>query len=81
MLGKGYMTTKHVTVFFFKNGLQVKNNKQVKCLLPWVVGITQQQLKPFTFENGSPSSTVIYFSIFVIGEMQDNSTYVEPRHL
>lgn len=37
---------------------------------PWVVRITQQQLKPFTLENGSSSSTAIYFSGFVKIEMK-----------
>lgn len=75
------MITKHMTAFFFKNGLRVQKKNQVKCPPPWVVGVTQQQLKPFAFENGSPSSTVMYFSIFVTDEMQDNSTHVQPRHL
>lgn len=48
---------------------------------PWAVGITQQQLKPFTLENGSSSSTAIYFSGSVQIEMQANSIAVQPHHL
>lgn len=39
------------------------------------------QLKIFTFETNSPISTAIYFFIFVVDEMLDNSTSVSPQNL
>lgn len=48
---------------------------------PWVVGVTQQQLKPFTPENGSSSSTATYFSGFVKTEMQASSIAGQLHHL
>lgn len=47
---------------------------------PRVVGITQQQLKPFTPENGSSSSTAMYLSGFVQTETQANSIAVQSHH-
>lgn len=67
--------------FSLKVVYRYKHPKTGEMPPPWVVGVTQQQLKPFTLENGSSSSTAIYFSAFVQTEMQANSIAVQPHHL